>query len=67
MLALRAHEVMETLARELCKIMHHAYTISNSENLHNGVICEHINRWGSSVRYHFIHYSVAQGESKNYF
>ncbi len=44
MLALRAHEVMETLARELCEAMHHACIISYSENLHDGIICEHINR-----------------------
>ena len=58
MLAFRTHERMETLARELCKAMHHACIISNSENLHDGIICEHINRWCSS-RYHSIHYSNA--------
>ena len=66
MFAIRAHEVMKTLARELCEAMHHACIISYSENLHDGIICEHINRWGSSG-FHSIHYSVAQGESKNYF
>jgi hypothetical protein len=58
MLAFRTHERMETLARELCEAMHHACIISNSENLHDGIICEHINRWCSS-RYHSIYYSAS--------
>ena len=52
---------METLARELGKAMHHACIISNSENLHDGIICEHINRWCSS-RYHSLYYSASYRE-----